>query len=225
MRGEIAGDGRAHPARADALRRGVLHPRLRRDGGPRLAGPHESPAGASTTSAPTIPRRDDADWLHHLNLRKSAWRRDGVPARPVAPYLVPVAASTPTGGASRHLGEVHPEQVATAGPREVAPVGSGTVKTRTVLPPATAPSPRILELLALAEDQPGLRELRPYLADPDPAVRRTAVATLTETAPDGTGPALAAALGDPDAGVRRRRPVPCANWSRYSRPRTRCATP
>ncbi|MBI0300000.1 fumarate reductase/succinate dehydrogenase flavoprotein subunit [Streptomyces sp. PRKS01-29] len=158
------------------------------------------------------PRRDDEGWLHHLDLRKSASGAMEFTARPVAPYLVPVAEYTPTGGPSRPLGEVRPEQVATAGPRESSPQRPGAGRAddgrkevmgapavRTAL---TAASPRILELLALAEEQPELAALRPYLADPDPAVRRAAVAALTETAPPGTGPALAAALTDADAGVR-----------------------
>ncbi|MGA6155931.1 fumarate reductase/succinate dehydrogenase flavoprotein subunit [Stenotrophomonas sp. NPDC087984] len=159
------------------------------------------------------PLRDDEGWLHHLDLRKSASGAMEFTARPVAPYLVPVAEYAPTGGPSRPLGEVWPEQVATAGPRESAPragapagrldddrkEGTGAPDVRTAL---TAASPRILELLALAEEQPELPALRPYLADPDPAVRRAAVATLTETAPPGTGPALAAALADTDGGVR-----------------------
>lgn len=44
--------------------------------------------------------------------------------------------------------------------------------------------------------------MSPYLTDADPAVRAAAVAALTETTPDGTGPALAAALVDEDAAVR-----------------------
>ncbi len=63
-------------------------------------------------------------------------------------------------------------------------------------------SVRLLALLTLAEQEPELPQLRTYLADPDPAIRRAAVVTLTETAPQGTGPALAGALTDPDAGVR-----------------------
>lgn len=154
------------------------------------------------------PLRDDEGWLHHLDVRKSASGAMEFTARPVAPYLVPVAEYAPTGGPSRPLGEVRPEQVATAGPRESAPrvdegrgrsEVTGVSAARTAV---TAASPRILELLALAEEQPELAALRPYLADPDPAVRRAAVAALTETAPPGTGPALAAALADADAGVR-----------------------
>ncbi|WP_234380038.1 GntR family transcriptional regulator [Streptomyces sp. CMB-StM0423] len=38
-------DGRADAARADALRRGHVHPRLRRDGPARRAGPHRVPLG------------------------------------------------------------------------------------------------------------------------------------------------------------------------------------
>ena len=48
-----------------------------------------------------------------------------------------------------------------------------------------------------------IANLEPYLTDPDPGVRRTAVATLTEHIPDGYAPALLAALDDADAGVRR----------------------
>ncbi|MEU8871626.1 fumarate reductase/succinate dehydrogenase flavoprotein subunit [Streptomyces javensis] len=165
------------------------------------------------------PLRDDEGWLRHLDLRKSASGAMEFTARPVAPYLVPVAEYAPTGGPSHPLGEVRPEQVATAGPRESAPragagagagradedgkeVGEEVTDVSAVRTALTAASPRILELLALAEEQPELAALRPYLADPDPAVRRAAVAALTETAPPGTGPALAAALADTDAGVR-----------------------
>ncbi|MGX1881643.1 fumarate reductase/succinate dehydrogenase flavoprotein subunit [Streptomyces sp. NPDC055287] len=149
------------------------------------------------------PRQDDQDWLHHLDLRKSPSGAMEFTARPVEPYLVPVDEYAPVGGPSRHLGEIALEQVATAGPREVAPTGSrlAAAPVHTSHRPATA-SPRILELLALADGQPALDALAPYVADPDPAVRRAAVATLTETTPDGTGPALAGALADSDAGVR-----------------------
>ncbi|MDT3398972.1 fumarate reductase/succinate dehydrogenase flavoprotein subunit, partial [Streptomyces sp. B1866] len=154
------------------------------------------------------PGRDDADWLAHLNLRKAADGSMEFLTRPVAPYLVPVEGYAPTGGQTRVLGPVHPEQVATAGPRTTAPTAARAAadgdRTAPAAAPAPArpPAPHILDLLALAEAQPGLPELRPYLADPDPAVRRTAVTTLTETAPEGAGPALAAALADPDPGVR-----------------------
>jgi HEAT repeat protein len=141
-------------------------------------------------------------------------------ARPVAPYLVPVDEFTPVGGPSRHLGEVHAEDVATAGSRDVAPVASGAPVATTVVTPVVTPvatgaasaepsfpdpgqaSARLLELVALAEEEPELAALRPYLADPAPAVRREAVAVLTETVPRGTGPALAEALRDSAAEVR-----------------------
>lgn len=149
------------------------------------------------------PGRDDEAWLHHLDLRKSASGAMEFTARPVAPYLVPIDEYAPVGGPSRYLGEVALEQVATAGPREAAPTGSRIAASPVRAEDrVTAASPRILELLALAEDEPGLATLGPYLADPDPAVRRAAVATLTETAPEGTGPALARALADEDADVR-----------------------
>ncbi|MFC9883877.1 fumarate reductase/succinate dehydrogenase flavoprotein subunit [Streptomyces libani] len=167
------------------------------------------------------PQSDDAEWLHHLDLRKSATGRMEFTARPVAPYLVPVDEYHPVGGAARFLGEIHPEQVATAGPRDTPPVGSLGADAAAVSAPAAAgaaaeagapagttpgagagTSPRILELLALAEAPPDLLTLRPYLTDPDPAVRRAAVDTLTETVPPGTGQALATALADSDPAVR-----------------------
>ncbi|MFJ5261565.1 fumarate reductase/succinate dehydrogenase flavoprotein subunit [Streptomyces sp. NPDC088387] len=154
------------------------------------------------------PQRDDASWFHHLDLHKSPSGAMEFTARPVAPYLVPVDGFTPTGGSSRHLGEVHAEQVATAGARELAPVAMG--RTLPSAATATGPdapepvSPRLLGLLSLAESEspPELPAIEPYLTDPEPSVRRTAVTVLTETLPPGTGPALATALSDPDPGVR-----------------------
>ncbi|MEV0021225.1 fumarate reductase/succinate dehydrogenase flavoprotein subunit [Streptomyces atroolivaceus] len=149
------------------------------------------------------PERDDEGWFHHLDLRKSASGAMEFTARPVAPYLVPVDGFDPAGGPSRELGEVEAEQVATAGARESAPSGStAPVRSGASASASSGPSPRILELLALAEEQPELPDLAPYLADSDPAVRRAAVAALTESTPEGAGPALAAALADPAPSVR-----------------------
>ncbi|MEU0942690.1 fumarate reductase/succinate dehydrogenase flavoprotein subunit [Streptomyces canus] len=164
------------------------------------------------------PHRDDTSWFHHLDLHKSPSGAMEFTARPVAPYLVPIDEFTPVGGPSRHIGEVHAEEVATAGARELAPVaggqpgasgdtgdtgdrpGNGSVPTA---PISAAPvSSRLLDLLALAEQEPELAALRTYLSDPDPAVRRTAVTVLTETTPPGTGPVLAKSLTDHDPGVR-----------------------
>ncbi|MFE0192737.1 fumarate reductase/succinate dehydrogenase flavoprotein subunit, partial [Streptomyces sp. NPDC058989] len=131
------------------------------------------------------PQTHDGDWLCHLDLRKSATGRMEFTARPVAPYLVPVDGYAPTGGAARFLGEVYPEQVATAGRRDTPPVGSvsgprpGKAGRADEAGPAPgAPSPRILELLALAEDQPDLAALGPYHADPVEDVRLPAVRAL-----------------------------------------------
>lgn len=170
------------------------------------------------------PRRDDASWFHHLDLHKSPSGAMEFTARPVAPYLVPVDEFTPVGGPSRQLGEVHPENVATAGSRDMAPVATGAEAAASVSGDAAAPSTpgtgsaatgsapeqsssrrsssRLLELVALAEEEPELGALLPYLTDAAPAVRREAVAVLTETVPPGTGPALAEALRDPSAQVR-----------------------
>ncbi|MFE9572999.1 fumarate reductase/succinate dehydrogenase flavoprotein subunit [Streptomyces sp. NPDC006692] len=154
------------------------------------------------------PQRDDASWFHHLDLYKSRSGAMEFTARPVAPYLVPVDGFAPAGGPSRHLGEVRPEQVATAGAREAAPAAleqEPAVADTAAHPGAAADeptTPRLLDLLSLAEDEPDLSVLAAYLTDPEPGVRRTAVSVLTETVPPGTGPALAAALTDSDAGVR-----------------------
>ncbi|MFD9464889.1 fumarate reductase/succinate dehydrogenase flavoprotein subunit [Streptomyces sp. NPDC060027] len=154
------------------------------------------------------PERDDTSWFHHLDLYKSPSGAMEFTTRPVAPYLVPVDGFTPVGGPSRHLGEVHPQQVATAGAREAAPVtmAHGTSPSGATVHRAAAAdaptTPRLLELISLAEEEPELASVAPYLSDADPTVRRTAVGVLTETVPPGTGPALAAALVDADAGVR-----------------------
>ncbi|MDQ1017128.1 succinate dehydrogenase/fumarate reductase flavoprotein subunit/HEAT repeat protein [Streptomyces afghaniensis] len=158
------------------------------------------------------PARDDASWFHHLDLHKSPSGAMEFTARPVAPYLVPVDGFAPVGGLSRPLGEVHAEDVATAGSRDMAPVATreGTAEpeaTSAPLASPTAPSgersaARILELVALADEEPELDALLPYLTDPVPAVRREAVAVLTETLPPGTGTTLAAALRDTAAEVR-----------------------
>ncbi|MFF7867359.1 fumarate reductase/succinate dehydrogenase flavoprotein subunit [Streptomyces qaidamensis] len=158
------------------------------------------------------PQRDDASWFHHLDLHKSPSGAMEFTARPVAPYLVPVDGFDPVGGPSRALGEVHAEDVATAGPRDVAPVAAlarAAEPERTPVPPVSATalsgeqsSARLLELVALAEEEPELDALQPYLTDPAAAVRREAVAVLTETLPPGTGTALATALRDAHAEVR-----------------------
>ncbi|MFD5590468.1 fumarate reductase/succinate dehydrogenase flavoprotein subunit [Streptomyces griseorubiginosus] len=167
------------------------------------------------------PQRDDDSWFHHLDLRKSPSGAMEFTARPVAPYLVPIDEFTPVGGPSRHIGEVHPEQVATAGGRDRAPVAVAVegavdagvavaavdagvaVEAGAAVDAGAVNSPaRLLELVALAEEQPELDALRPYLTDPAPAVRREAVTVLTETLPPGTGPALAEALRDPVPEVR-----------------------
>ncbi|MET9682102.1 fumarate reductase/succinate dehydrogenase flavoprotein subunit [Streptomyces coeruleorubidus] len=168
------------------------------------------------------PARDDASWFHHLDLHKSPSGSMEFTARPVAPYLVPVDGFTPVGGLSRSLGEVHAEDVATAGPRDVAPVAARTEaadaeqgrtpseryapsvpeREQSSAPAAGQSSARLLELVALADEEPELAALQPYLNDPVPSVRREAVAVLTETLPPGTGSALAAALRDTAAEVR-----------------------
>ncbi|MCX5387033.1 fumarate reductase/succinate dehydrogenase flavoprotein subunit [Streptomyces sp. NBC_00083] len=162
------------------------------------------------------PEQDDAGWLHHLDLRKSPSGAMEFTARPVEPYVVPVPEFTPVGGPERPLGEVALVPVATAGPRETAPAartaptaGAGGADAAPAAPaeppaplPASAPSPALLRLLALAEESPDLATLDPYLADADPAVRATAVTVLGETVPSGAGIALATRLRDGSPPVR-----------------------
>lgn len=143
-----------------------------------------------------LPGRDDAQWGYHLNLRKDAGGEMVFLKRPVAPYFVPVP----------ELDGLPPTD-RTVYPVEEPPLIGGQAPATAVsrITPATTafepPSPRIAEVLALEE--PTVADLARYLADSDPGVRRTAVATLTEHIPDGYAPALLAALGDDDAAVRR----------------------
>ncbi|MER5934086.1 fumarate reductase/succinate dehydrogenase flavoprotein subunit [Streptomyces sp. NPDC002054] len=178
------------------------------------------------------PERDDSGWLHHLDLRKSPSGAMEFTARPVEPYVVPVPEFDPPGGPSRHLGEVALVPVATAGPRDAAPAAArpaavtgaaagaaGTATGGSAGDPTDSPtgspgdSPagttssgsgegRLLQLLALGEEEPDLAALRQYLTDPNPAVRAAAVATLAETLPAGAGPALAERLADAAPQVR-----------------------
>jgi succinate dehydrogenase/fumarate reductase flavoprotein subunit/HEAT repeat protein len=143
-----------------------------------------------------LPGRDDSQWGYHLNLRKGP---DGAMVflkRPVAPYFVPVPELDGLPPVDQTVQEV--QQPPLVGGQAPATTVSRIGSAATVFEP---PSPRIAEVLALEE--PTIADLEPYLADSDPGVRRTAVATLTEHIPDGYAPALFAALDDADAGVRR----------------------
>ncbi|SPM27850.1 fumarate reductase/succinate dehydrogenase flavoprotein subunit [Mycobacterium terramassiliense] len=143
-----------------------------------------------------LPGRDDAQWGYHLNLRKGPDGEMAFLKRPVAPYFVPVPELDGLPPADQSVQQV--EQPALVGGQAPAAARSRIDSSATAFEP---PSPRIAEVLALEE--PAIADLKPYLADPDPGVRRTAVATLTEHLPDGYAPALFAALDDADAAVRR----------------------
>ncbi|WP_197519395.1 HEAT repeat domain-containing protein, partial [Mycobacterium sp. E2327] len=143
-----------------------------------------------------LPGRDDNQWGYHLNLRKGADGEMAFLKRPVAPYFVPVPELDGLPPVDQTVREV--EQPPLIGGQAPAIVASRIASPATAFEP---PSSRIAEVLALEE--PTIADLAPYLADPDPGVRRTAVATLTEHIPDGYAPALFAALDDADAAVRR----------------------
>lgn len=142
-----------------------------------------------------LPGRDDNQWGYHLNLRKGDDGRMVFLKRPVAPYFVPVPELD---GLPPVDQTVHPvQQPPLIGGQAPASAASRIASPATGFEP---PSPRIAAVLAL--DEPSVAELAPYLGDPDPGVRRTAVATLTENTPEGYAPALLAALGDDAAAVR-----------------------
>ncbi|HVK25725.1 MAG TPA: fumarate reductase/succinate dehydrogenase flavoprotein subunit [Actinokineospora sp.] len=137
------------------------------------------------------PGRDDAEWMYHLNLRKSAGGGMEFIKRPVAPYLVPVDGfAVPDDRSPRFLGELDLAPART--PSSAQRPGGRVVD-----------SPKVLEVLALADEEPTLADLAPYLSDVDADVRRVAITVLGEAAPDGVGSALVEALGDVHYTVRQ----------------------
>ena len=196
MSGELRRDGRPHPARADALRRGhassATAPSWRP--GPRWCA--RSPAGASTTRAPTS---RSATTTSGSSTSTCAARPTAPPSSCVvrcADYLVPVD------------GRGDPRRGAPGRRRDL---GGGAAR-RAAWPRAAdrlderdRPDPLAADAGAARRwptGSPDLAALSPFLADPDPQVRRAAVATLTEVVPEGAGPALAAALLDARTSVR-----------------------
>ncbi|MCV7099204.1 fumarate reductase/succinate dehydrogenase flavoprotein subunit, partial [Mycobacterium palustre] len=143
-----------------------------------------------------LPVRDDGEWGYHLNLRKGPDGQMVFLKRPVAPYLVSVPELDGLPPSDQTVHEV--AQPPLIGGQAPATAASRIQSAPTGFEP---PSPRIASVLALEE--PTIADLHPYLADADPGVRRTAVATLTEHIPDGYARALYAALDDADASVRR----------------------
>jgi succinate dehydrogenase/fumarate reductase flavoprotein subunit/HEAT repeat protein len=143
-----------------------------------------------------MPTRDDSQWGYHLNLRLGSDGSMRFLKRPVSPYFVSVPELDGLPPADQRVHEI--EQPPLVGGQAPASARSRIAPGASAVDP---PSPRIVEVLTLQE--PTVADLRPYLLDSDPGVRRTAVATLTEHIPDGYAPALFAALDDADAAVRR----------------------
>ncbi|MEV6772497.1 fumarate reductase/succinate dehydrogenase flavoprotein subunit [Nocardia sp. NPDC051030] len=145
-----------------------------------------------------LPERDDVEWRYHLNLRKTADGEMEFLKRPVAPYFVPVPG----------LDEIPTSDTAVIPVAQPALVGTppnlGAELPSHAATPVTAAkeivAPRIALLLSL--DSPGTAELASFLDDPDPQVRATAVAVLTEGTPDGFDDRLIAALSDSAVQVR-----------------------
>jgi HEAT repeat protein len=146
-----------------------------------------------------LPDRDDAEWFWHLNIRRGP---DGDPEllkRAVSPYIVDVPEfEVPV----RQVAEAVIPRRAVVPPRSFPERMTASSSDSPSSAPPGARSPRLLELVRLAENQPALSELRPFLSDPNPRVRRAAIAALTESAPPGAGIALAEAANDASGAVR-----------------------
>lgn len=140
------------------------------------------------------PHRDDAAWLYHLNLRKRSDGQMEFLKRPVAPYFIPVADFNVDPDASIHV-------LGTSNQDAFSGLSGVVREPITPLSPLDA-STRILEVLALAEEEPTVPALEPYLVDSDTQVRATAIATLTETTPAGFEAALVRAMQDEESEVR-----------------------
>ncbi|MGZ4534029.1 MAG: fumarate reductase/succinate dehydrogenase flavoprotein subunit [Nocardioidaceae bacterium] len=144
-----------------------------------------------------LPLRDDDGWFFHLNVRRRADGGVEFLKRPVAPYVVPVAEFEPP-----LAGSLEPVLLASVDPTGAGESGSESARPSGAVG-GVARSPRLLELMRLAEADPDIDALHPFLVDADPRVRRAAVATVTEVVPAGTAQALAAALRDDHASVRQ----------------------
>ncbi|MEP9381719.1 fumarate reductase/succinate dehydrogenase flavoprotein subunit [Nocardioides sp. KR10-350] len=141
-----------------------------------------------------LPARNDEEWFFHLNVRRREDGRMEFLRRPVAAYVVPVDDVAIPAGA--------PSDVAVLAVIDASTETAIAARADAAPSAARVSSPRMLELLTLAESAPGLDEMQPFLADEDADVRRAAVATLTEVVPAGVGPALVALLEDTDEKVR-----------------------
>ena len=145
-----------------------------------------------------LPERDDDAVVlapEHPPRRRRAPRAPQ--ARRSAPTSCRSASSTsPPGIPARWSSSPGRRAPSPAGPASRArPAGAAAATT-------TGRPPEILELLRLAETQPSVAQLEPYLTDSDARVRRAAIAALTETVPPGAGRALAQAAGDEAGPVR-----------------------
>ncbi|MEU1332923.1 fumarate reductase/succinate dehydrogenase flavoprotein subunit [Streptomyces sp. NPDC005865] len=167
------------------------------------------------------PARDDAGWLHHLDLYKAPSGAMEFRARAVEPYVVPVPEFAPVAGEDRLLGEVALVPVATAGPRNTAPaarpgasssaMGAGAAPSGAAQDAGPLSGPDSNDLLAQSHDADeglaGSRDVDAGLAQSrgadgglasNPALLR--LLALAEEAPGLD--ALAHYLADPEPAVR-----------------------
>ncbi|MFJ4656277.1 fumarate reductase/succinate dehydrogenase flavoprotein subunit [Nocardia sp. NPDC088792] len=146
-----------------------------------------------------LPQRDDAEWRYHLNLRKTGDGRMEFLKRPVEPYFVPVPGLDDLPSTDPTVIPVEQPPLIGSPPNLEAEATSDGLGTRAEAPKVVV-APRIALVLTL--DAPSVSDLESFLTDPDPRVRATALAVLTENTPDGFGDRLIAALADEDAEVR-----------------------
>ncbi|OUC77179.1 fumarate reductase/succinate dehydrogenase flavoprotein subunit [Gordonia lacunae] len=145
-----------------------------------------------------LPERRDDEWGYHLNVRKAADGTMEFLGRPVEPFLVGVEGLDHIPPADRSVIAIE-QPVVTTGPGYRG-VESPVRETPRDTEPAAPGSPRIVELLGTSVAHAS--DLADYLDDPDPTVRRTAIAVLTENTPDGFEMAVVGALSDSAAPVR-----------------------
>jgi succinate dehydrogenase/fumarate reductase flavoprotein subunit/HEAT repeat protein len=144
-----------------------------------------------------VPQRDDDAWFFHLNVRRADDGSMELLKRPVNDYLVDLPEFTPPAPIEPGL-----LAVIRAEDRRPQTPGRAVPQVDDPLQGEVGRSPRLLELLALLEGTPTAAELEPFVVDPDPDVRRSAVSAITEAAPAGATALLVRAFDDAESSVR-----------------------
>lgn len=165
------------------------------------------------------PERDDAGWLHHLDLYKSRSGAMEFRARPVEPYVVPVPEFEPSAaGAERVLGEVALVPVATAGQRDVAPAARPAASAAPAPRPRRSGPPRRTPPSSLSSpwprSPPTWRRSPPTLRTPTRRCGWPPSPSSPRRCPPGPVPRSPHGCGMPRPRSGRPPPARCANWSK-----------